>query len=52
MVATARVAAAAQIIPSYSPVDANVQSHLIQWFIGPTRVCPPNNISIGSAVFS
>jgi len=51
MVAIGCIAAAAHSNPSYSPGDANMHSHVIRGSLrGPTRVIPPNGISIGSAV--
>ena len=48
MAATARIATTAQIIPSYSPADANVHPHVIAHRIDSAG----NGISVGSAVFA
>jgi len=55
LAATARIAGAARIDPSYSPSGANVHPPPSNaWFLGPMRVCLPrrNVISIGSAIFA
>jgi len=46
MVATARIAATAQIISSYSPDGANVHSaHLIHGFLGPHESTAKRNLN-------
>jgi len=54
MIATTRIAAAAQIVSlySYSPRGASLHRHLIHGFLGLTRVFTPNDMSIGSSVFA
>jgi len=49
MVATARVAGAEQIDPSYSPADADVPPSNILWS---TRVYSPDCTTIGSSVIA
>ena len=48
--ARGRIATAAQIEPSYSPVGASVHTHLICFF--DPYESAPNGILIGSAVFA